>query len=136
MSIGGSRFFVAFIDDYTWACLITKKGEVFVCFLKVTKLPERETGRKFKCLRFDGGKEYFFDQFSSYLQKEAIRREFLCRYTPQQNGVAERKNRMIEDAPRAMLEEKHIPKFHWAEAVRTTIYLQNRASTNGEVSLH
>ena len=127
MSIGGSRYFVTFIDDYTrhtWACLITKKSEVFVCFLKVKSLAERETGRKIKCLRFDGEKEYFSDQFSSYLQKEGIRRKFSCRYTPEQNGVAERKNRTIE-AARAMLEERHMPKFYWAESVRTAVYQQN-----------
>ena len=60
MSIGGSRFFVAFIDDYTWACLIMKKSEVFDYFLKVKSLVERETSKKIKCLRSDGGKEYFF----------------------------------------------------------------------------
>ena len=75
MSIGGSRYFVTFIDDYTWhtwACLIANKSEVFACFLKVKSLAERETNRKIKCLKSDGKKEYFSDQFSSYLQKEEI----------------------------------------------------------------
>ena len=91
MSIGGSRYFVTFIDDYTrhtWACLIAKKTEVFSCFLKVNSLAEQETKRKIKCPRSDGGKEYFSDHFSSYLQKEGIRREFSREYTPEQNGVA------------------------------------------------
>ena len=115
MSIGGSRYFVTFIDDYTrhtWACLIAKKRKVLACSLKVKSLFERETGRKIKCLRFDDGKEYFSDQFSSYLQKDRFRREFLCRYTPEQKGVAERKNRTIEDATQAMLKEKHMPKLY------------------------
>jgi hypothetical protein len=55
-----------------------------------------------------------------------IRREFSCRYTPEQNGVAERKNRSIVEATRAMLEEKSMPKFYWAEAVRTAVSIQNR----------
>ena len=42
-----------------------------------------------------------------------IRREFSCRYTPEQNGVAERKNRTIVEAARAMLEEKSLPKLYW-----------------------
>ena len=70
MSIERIYYFVTFIDDYTrhtWACLIEKKSEVFASFLKVKSLAERKTGRKIKCLRFDGGKEYFSDQFSSYL---------------------------------------------------------------------
>ena len=98
MILDGSRYFVTFINDYTrdtWACLIAIKSEVFAWFLKVKSLAERETGRKLKCLRSDGGKEYFSDHFSSYLQKEGIWRR----------------------AARAMCEEKHIPKFYWAEAV-------------------
>mgnify|MGYP000087715863 CR=1 FL=1 len=52
-----------------------------------------------------------------------IRRKFSCRYTPEQNGVAKRKNRSIVEAAQAMLEEKILPKFYWAEAVRTTVYI-------------
>ena len=55
-----------------------------------------------------------------------IRRKFSCRYTPEQNGVAKRKNRSIVEAAQAMLEEKILPKFYWAEAVRTAVYIQNR----------
>ena len=57
-----------------------KKNEVLSCFLKVKSLAERETRRNIKGLRFDDGKEYFSDHFSSYLQKEGIRREFSCKY--------------------------------------------------------
>ena len=52
-----------------------------------------------------------------------IRHEFSCRYTPEQNGVAERKNRTIVEAARAMLEEKSLPKFYWAEVFRTAVYI-------------
>ena len=139
MSLGGSRYFVTFIDDYTrhtWACLVAKKSKVFVCFLKVKSLVKREIGHKLKFLSYDGGKECFFDQFSSYLQKEGIRREFSCRYTPMQNGVAEQRSWTIEEVAQAMLEEKHMLKFYWAEAVRLAVYLQNQTSTNGGVSPH
>jgi hypothetical protein len=74
----------------------------------------------------DGGKEYFSNQFNGYLQQMEIWRELSCRYKPKQNGVAERKNRSIVEAARAMLEEKSMPKFYWAEAVRTAVYIQNR----------
>jgi hypothetical protein len=55
-----------------------------------------------------------------------IWREFSCRYTPEQNDVAQQKNRSIVEAARPMLEEKSMPKFYWAEAVRTAVYIQNR----------
>ena len=70
LSIGGSRNFITFIDDFTqhtWACTIAKKSEVFVCFLKVKTLVEREIKRKIKCPRSDGKKEYSSDEFTSYL---------------------------------------------------------------------
>jgi hypothetical protein len=55
-----------------------------------------------------------------------IRRKFSCRYTPEQNGVAKRKNRSSVEVARAMLEEKSLPKFYSAKAVRTAVYIQNR----------
>ena len=93
-----------------------------------------ETERKIKCLRSDGGKEYFYGQFNSYLQKKGIRRELNYRYTLEHNNVAERKNRSIVDTARAMLEEKNMPKFYWAEAIRTVVYIQNRI--RDKVSAH
>ena len=120
VSLGRSRYFISFINDYTrhtWIYLIEKKSEVFDCFRDLKSVVERETRRKIKCLRSDGGKEYFSDQFNSYLQQMGIQSEFSCRYTPEQNRVAERKNRSIFKAARVMLEEKSLPKFYWAEAV-------------------
>jgi hypothetical protein len=55
-----------------------------------------------------------------------IRHEFSCRYTPDQNAVAERKNRSIVEATGTMLEEKSMSKFYWAKAVRTTVCIQNQ----------
>ena len=50
-------------------------------------------------------------------------------YTPEQNGVLERKNRTIMEKLRAMIMEKGLPKTLWAKAVRTTVYLLNRSPT-------
>ena len=72
VSLGGSRYFVSFIDDYTrhtWIYLIEKKSEVFDCFRDLKGFVETESGRKIKCLRSDGGKEYFSGQFNGYLQQ-------------------------------------------------------------------
>ena len=50
--------------------------------------------------------------------------------------MAEQKNQTIEEVARAMLEEKHMLKLYWAEAMKMTVSLQNRTSANGEVSPH
>ncbi|KAH9310643.1 hypothetical protein KI387_025678, partial [Taxus chinensis] len=55
-----------------------------------------------------------------------IKREWTTPYNPQQNGVAERKNRSITEASSAMLHDQDIPRYLWAEACSTTVYIQNR----------
>jgi transposase InsO family protein len=133
-TIGGCRYFVTFIDDYsrhTWICPMKSKSEVFSHFLKLKNRMENETNRKIRCLRSDGGQEYFSTEFKAFLEEKGIRREFSCRYTPQQNGVAERKNRTILEMARAMLHEKNMPKIYWAEAAVTAVYLINRCTAEG-----
>jgi len=58
--------------------------------------------------------------------RESIRREWTTPYNPKQNGVAERKNGTIVEAARAMLYDHDMPKFLWAEACNTVVYVQNR----------
>jgi len=87
---------------------------------------EKEKGVNIKCLRFDGGGEYFSNEFSEYLKEHGIQRKYSCSYSPQQNRVAERKNRHTAKITRAMLNEKNLPNYFWAEAVGTTIYIMNQ----------
>ena len=54
--------------------------------------------------------------------------------TPQQNGVCERKNRVVMNMARCLLFEKKLPKFFWDEAVNTAVYLLNRLPTKGLTS--
>eukprot|EP00253_Pinus_taeda_P006975 PITA_06975 len=62
-------------------------------------------------------------------RENGIRKQFTARYTPQQNGVAERKNRTILDMARSMLKAKHLPHEYWAEAVTCAVYILNRCPT-------
>ena len=133
-TIGKCRYYVTFIDDYSryvWIYPMKKKSEVLSHFQKLKGQVEKETGRHIRCLRSDGGKEYFSDEFTSYLQSEGIQREFSCRHTPQQNGVTKRKNQQILEVACAMMHEKHMPNFYWAKAASTAVYLMNLCTTNG-----
>jgi hypothetical protein len=87
---------------------------------------EKEKGVSIKCLRSDGGGEYFSNEFSEYLKEHGIQRKYSCNYSLEQNGVAERKNRHIVEITRAMLNGKKLPNYFWAEAVATIIYIMNR----------
>ena len=132
VSMRGCRYYVSFIDDHTrkvWVYFMKEKSEVFTHFKNFRLMAEKETGLQIKHLRSDGGGEYFSNEFSSYLQKNGIQRQFTCRYTPQQNGVAERKNRHIAEIARALMSERNLPHYYWAEAVHTVVYIMNKTPT-------
>jgi hypothetical protein len=105
------------------------KGEVFQHFLNFKAMVEKEKGVSIKCLRSDGGGEYFSKEFSEYLKEHGIQRKYSCSYSPQQNGVAEKKNKHITEITRAMLNEKNLPNYFWAETVATAVYIMNRTPT-------
>ena len=130
LSLGGAKYFVSFIDDYSrrlWVYTIKKKSDVFPVFKEFKAQVELETGRKIKCLRTDNGGEYTDGEFQSFCRKEGMKRQFTVAHTPQQNGVAERMNRTVLERTRAMLEAAGLAKSFWAEAVKTACYLINRS---------
>ncbi|MCO5567568.1 hypothetical protein L7F22_021262 [Adiantum nelumboides] len=119
-------------DDYrrmTWVCFLKAKLEAFEVFLEFKVMVEKENGCHIKCLCTDGGGEYMSHSFDDYLREQGIRRQITCRYTPQQNGVAERKNRVIAEIARAMMNEMNMPLTYWAEAVHTIVHITNRTPT-------
>ncbi|MCO5612585.1 hypothetical protein L7F22_066853 [Adiantum nelumboides] len=128
----GCRYFVTFIDDYsrmTWVYFLKAKSEAFEVFLEFKVMVEKENGCHIKCLRTDGGGEYMSHSFDDYLCEQGIRRQITCRYTPQQNGVAERKNRVIAEFARAMMNEMNMPLTYWAEEVHTAVHIMNQTPT-------
>ncbi|TNV98457.1 hypothetical protein C5H24_12560, partial [Xylella fastidiosa] len=75
------------------------------------------------------GGEYTGDQFDGFLRQQGIRHQCTPAYTPQLNGVSERKNHTILNMARSMLKDKDLPKRFWAEAVQCAVYLLNRCPT-------
>ena len=78
-----------------------------------------ETGLKVKCLRSDNGGEYINGRFSEYCVAQGIRMEKTIPRTPQQNGVAERMNRTLNEHAKSMRLHAGLPKIFWADAVST-----------------
>jgi hypothetical protein len=101
------------------------KGERFQHFLNFKPMVEKEKGVSIKCLRYSGGGEYFSNEFNEYLKEHAIQRKYSCSYSPQQNGVLERKNRRIIEITCAMLNEKNLPNYFWVEVLTTIVYIMN-----------
>ncbi|KAL4369109.1 hypothetical protein GQ457_05G014540 [Hibiscus cannabinus] len=131
-SFGKSRYFLLFIDDYsrkTWVYFLKQKSEAFGAFKNFKALVEKESGFEIKSLRSDRGGEFTSNEFNDFCKAYGIRRPLTVPRSPQQNGVAERKNRTILNMARSMLKAKNMPKEFWAEAVSCAVYLSNRSPT-------
>ena len=90
---------------------------------------EKQSGHQIKILRSDRRGEYDSKEFNNFCKHHGIKRQFTARYTPQQNSVAERKNRTIMNMARSMLKEKHLPNEYWGEALACLVYILNRSPT-------
>ena len=123
-SLGWAEYFLTFIDDcthFTWVYMLKHKSEVFDCFLRWKALVKKSSGRKLKTFRTDNGGEYTSTALKEYLTFEGIRHERTIPQTPEQNGVAERKNRTLIETVRSMLAGARLPHGFWAEALSTAV---------------
>ncbi|GJU62276.1 retrovirus-related pol polyprotein from transposon TNT 1-94 [Tanacetum coccineum] len=131
-SWSGNKYFVLFIDDYTrmcWVYFLSSKASIFSIFKSFKKLVEVQSGSTLRFLRTDNGGEYTSNEFEDFLRQQGVIHQVTVPYSPQQNGVSERKNRTVMEMARSMLYEKKLPKTFWAEAVATSVYLLNRLAT-------
>jgi hypothetical protein len=129
-SLGGSLYYVIFIDDYsrkTWLYLLKTKDEVFNKFQEFKVEVENLTNKKIKTLRTDNGGEYTSKEFVAFCKSARIRRELIVPHNPQQNGVAKRKNKSIEETMKELLNDQGLSIFLWGEVAMTKIYVQNRS---------
>jgi hypothetical protein len=123
------KYFVTFIDDfsrYTWVYFLRSKSEVLSVFQTFVAYVETQFSTGIKILRSDSGGEYMSHEFHDFLHHKGIVSQRSCPYTPQQNGVAERKNRHLLDVVRTLLLESSVPSKFWVEALSTAVYLINR----------
>jgi transposase InsO family protein len=73
-------------------------------------------------VRSDNGSEFRNTSVEEFLDEEGIKHEFSAPYTPQQNGVVERKNRTLIEMERTMLDEYKTQDIFWAEAINTACH--------------
>jgi transposase InsO family protein len=131
-SLGKNNYFLLFIDDFsrkTWIYFLKQKSEVFGAFKKFKAFVEKQSGQEIKALRSDRGGEFTSNEFKEFCETNGIRRPLTVSRSPQQNGVAERKNRSILNMAISMLKSKKMPKELWAKAVDCAVYLSNRCPT-------
>ncbi|KAI5335543.1 hypothetical protein L3X38_025676 [Prunus dulcis] len=131
-SLGGNKYFITFIDDFSrmcWVYFLRNKSETFHVFKKFKVMVELQSGYHVKRLRTDRGGEYISANFLQFCENLGIERQLTVAYSPQQNGVAERKNRTIVEMAKCMIHAKELPYTLWCEAVNTSVYLLNRSPT-------
>ncbi|KAL4368367.1 hypothetical protein GQ457_05G028310 [Hibiscus cannabinus] len=106
-----------------------QKSEAFGAFKNFKALVEKESGFEIKSLRSDRGGEFTSNEFNDFCKANGIRHPLTVPRAPQQNGVAERKNRTILNMARSMFKAKNMPKEFWAEVVSCAVYFSNRSPT-------
>ncbi|KAK4848667.1 hypothetical protein QYF36_015851 [Acer negundo] len=125
---GGYEYFITFTDDYSrfgYVYLMRHKSDAFDMFKAFKAEVENQLEKHIKILRSDRGGEYLSGEFQQYLIDNGIVSQFSAPGTPQQNGVAERRNRTLLDMVRSMLSYSTLPISFWGYALQTAIYILN-----------
>ena len=127
-SKGGNKYFITFIDDYSRYCyayFLSSKDEAVNAFKTYKAEVETQLNKKIKIIRSDRGGEYEFP-FEKICTEFGIIHQMTAPYTPQSNGVAERKNRSLKETMNALLNSSGLPQNLWGEAILTENFILNR----------
>ncbi|KAJ9541685.1 hypothetical protein OSB04_028191 [Centaurea solstitialis] len=129
---GGYRYFITFTDDfsrYGYVYLMRHKSETFEKFKEYQNEVQNLLDKRIKFLRSDRGGEYLSDEFDNHLMECGIVSQLTPPYTPQMNGVSERRNRTLLDMVRTMMCHSSLPISFWGHALETAAHILNRAPT-------
>lgn len=133
----GNRYYIVLVDDYSRysvVYLLQHKSDAESKIREYCNMIKNQFGRFPKCIRSDGGGEFSGSALRKFFVDNGIVQQMSAPYSPQQNGVAERKNRYLKEMMRCMLVESGLEKKFWGEAINTANYLQNRCPSSSIVS--
>ncbi|GKB58619.1 putative ribonuclease H-like domain-containing protein [Tanacetum coccineum] len=128
-SIDHKYYSLVVTDDFskfTWVFFLGTKDETYGILKDFITFIENQLTKKVKAIRCDNGTEFKNSKLIELCGSKGIRRDYSNARTPQQNGVAERKNRTLIEAARTMLADSMLPTLFWTEAVCTACYVLNR----------
>ena len=106
--------------------LLKDKAEAPEKMIHLCKKLQIEKDTVIARIRSDHGREFEYTKLATFCNDQGTRQEFSSPKTPQQNGIVERKNRVIQEMARVMLHNKKLPKSFWGEAVNTACHTLNR----------
>ena len=124
----GSFYFITFTDDFSrfgWVYLMRYKSEAFEKFIELKNEVEKQSGKSIKTLRSDQGGEYLSTEFTQFLKENGILAQLTPPYTPQMNGVSERRNRTLLDMVRSMMSFSKLLISLWGYALETAVRVLN-----------
>jgi transposase InsO family protein len=101
---------------------LVDKSDVFATFKSFVKRVHNEFETTIKKMRSDKGSEFNNTRIDDLCDEFGIRHQFLVKYTPQSNGLVERKNKTLIDMARSMLSEYNVSHSFWAKEINTTCY--------------
>jgi len=131
-SRGGALYFGTFTDDlsrWTDVVFLPKKSDLLSEYKKWLTKAQLHTGTKIKILRSDNGGEYVSNAFKALHDENGTTHQTTVPDTPQQNGVAERLNRVLVQMARTMMRHKDVDQDLWADAIKTAVYIKNRVTS-------
>ncbi|GKD55532.1 retrovirus-related pol polyprotein from transposon TNT 1-94 [Tanacetum coccineum] len=131
MDINHEKYTLIIVNEYsryTWVYFLKKKSQAPETIMSFIKRVENQNDIKVKQLRTDNGTEFRNNILINFCDEKGISQNFSSPYTPEQNGVAERKNRTLIEAARTMLSRSVFSKQYWTEALATACYTQNRST--------
>lgn len=131
-SLNGSKYFLLLVDDYSrmqWVYLLKQKNEALERIREFKVEVENQKGSTIQAFRTDQGGEFKYILFENFCRQYGIRRKLITSYTLQRNRVMERRNTTIVEVVRSLLNEAHLSKNSWAEAVLTAVCMLNRSTS-------
>ncbi|KAI3815569.1 hypothetical protein L1987_15241 [Smallanthus sonchifolius] len=126
MSMGKKSYCLVITDDYTrfsWVYFLRIKDETAEILKSYILRVENQSNQRVKIIRCDQGTEFKNHTLTCFCESKGIERQYSAPRTPQQNGVAERRNRTLIESARSMLADSKLPLTFWAEAVSTACYV-------------
>ncbi|CAI7882726.1 unnamed protein product [Closterium sp. NIES-54] len=130
---GAYSYTITFIDAatrYVWHLNLPSKDMAFEAFIAWLPVAERESGENLKSFQSDGGGEYTSQRFKQFLAEKGIKRLVSLPYAHQQQGVAERLNRTLQNTMRKLLRGTRLPNRQWPEAMDHAVMLHNLLSSS------
>lgn len=125
----GNRYILTLIDDYSRFCFVyflKHKSEAIDRIKEFVALVKNNFQKNMKRFRSDRGGEFISKSMKEFFSSEGIIHEKSVPGCPQQNGIAERKNRYLVEMARCLLFQSNLDKKYWAEAVNTANFIENR----------